>query len=95
MRAMSRPDRRKELEGWIAESRRLQVRMTLGFAVVAAAALVTLFFNAFLGKMALAILVVTAICAYWVTGSHIADWRTQLAALDQARRKSGGSAPER
>lgn len=88
---MSRPDRRTELEGWIAESRRLQRRMTVGFLAVATAALVLLFFDAFLGKMTLAILVVTAICAYWVTGSHIADWRHQLQAMDQARRKSGGS----
>lgn len=62
--------------------------MSVGFAVAGAAALGAMFFDAFLGKLGLAILVVTAICAYWVTGSHITDWRHQLERLEQSRRKA-------
>lgn len=63
--------------------------MSVGFAVTAAVALGTMWFDAFLGKLGLAILVVTAICAYWVTGSHITDWRHQLEQLELSRRKAG------
>jgi hypothetical protein len=49
--------------------------------------MVALQFNPVIGKAALAIIAIVAVCTYWVTGSHILDWRNQLEALDQARRR--------
>lgn len=86
---MAASDRRAELEGWIASSRRLQIRMGIGLGVAALISLVIMIFDATVGKVGLAMLVITAICAYWVTGSHIADWRHQLEHL--SKRKPGGS----
>lgn len=85
---MSPPDRRTELEGWIASSRRLQKQMAVGLGLATLIAFIVMFFDGKIGKIGLAFVVTTAICAYWVTGSHIMDWRHQLDVLAEARRKA-------
>lgn len=86
-------DRRAELEGWIVASRRLQVRLGIALTLAMAGAFALMLHDGTLGKIAAAMVVVTAICAYWVTGSHILDWRHQLEALAQAQRKATRTTP--
>jgi hypothetical protein len=84
---MSSPDRQADLIRWIASSRRLQRRFGVVLCVAAIASIIALQFDAVIGKAALAIIAIVAVCTYWVTGSHILDWRNQLETIDQARRR--------
>jgi hypothetical protein len=84
---MAARDRRAELLGWIADTRRLQLRMGFGLIIAFVAALVALAFSSTFAKLALAFIAIVAVCAFWVTGSHILDWRNRLEALEQAERQ--------
>jgi hypothetical protein len=84
-------DRRAQLLGFIAASRRLQLRLAVVLIVGAAACvacMVALPSVATVGKAGLALLAIVAVCAYWVTGSHILDWRGQLEVLAQSERRA-------
>jgi hypothetical protein len=83
---MASPDRRAELLGWIATSRRLQVRLAIGLALAAFAAIVVTTINGTIGGISLAMVAIVTVCAFWVTGSHILDWRNRLETLDRAER---------
>lgn len=82
--------RRAELLGWIAASRRLQIRLGIGLAAAAAAAIVAISFSPTIGKLSLAMVAIVTVCAFWVTGSHILDWRNRLEELDRASRRARG-----
>lgn len=82
--------RRAELLGWIAASRRLQIRLGIGLAAAAAAAIVAISFSPTIGKLGLAMVAIVAVCAFWVTGSHILDWRNRLEELDRVERRARG-----
>ena len=69
-----------QLERWIEETRRNQKRLTIGLGVGTVVALITWWFDAFIGKTLVFAVVATAICGFWITAAHIADWRAQLAA---------------
>lgn len=84
--AMTPEQRRAELLGWIAASRRLQIRLGIGLVAAAIAAIIVLSLWPLVGKLSLAMLAITAVCAFWVTGSHILDWRNRLEALEQSER---------
>ncbi|MEZ4361044.1 MAG: hypothetical protein R3B48_12745 [Kofleriaceae bacterium] len=87
-------ERRAQLLQWIAASRRLQVRLGFFVGVGAGASLVALGWSPTAGKLGLALLAIFAICAFWVTGSHILDWRGQLELFDrEARRRPEAAAP--
>ena len=75
---------REQLEAWIAQTKRHQ--RTLGVALVAAAAgsIALAVTVGTAGGFAIVIVALVAICAYWITGSHLLDWRRKLAALDRA-----------
>jgi hypothetical protein len=90
-------DRRADLLKWISASRRLQFRLGFALAVGTVVSIVAMQFDSGIGKLALAMLAIVAVCAYWVTGSHILDWRNRLDALDLAERKvqSGRGDPAR
>jgi hypothetical protein len=88
------PDRREELLRWIAASRRLQIRMGFGLGAATIAAVALMLLQPSIGKLALAMIAIVVVCAYWVTGSHILDWRNRLEALEQqARKASRGAKP--
>lgn len=76
-----------QLEAWIAQTRRNQKRLAVGLGVAAVVAAAAWWFNGFVGKTLLFGIVVTAICGFWITAAHIADWRAQLAARLAARRQ--------
>lgn len=92
---MGFPERRAELLGWIAESRRLQFRMGIVLAVATAIALVVTVFNKTVGGVSLAMLAIISVCAFWVTGSHILDWRNRLETLEQSERAARRAAVKR
>lgn len=85
---MNPEQRRSELLGWIAASRRLQIRLGIGLAVATLAAIVGIIISPMLGKLALAMVAIVAVCAFWVTGSHILDWRNRLEELDRVERRA-------
>lgn len=76
-------DRRAELEGWIAQTRRNQGRLALALAVATVISIGLLVWNVRIGGLVLAVVVIVAVCGFWVTTSHIADWRGKLEQLDR------------
>lgn len=80
-------DRRAELLGWIAASRRLQFRMGFGIGIAAVAAILAITIIPTVGKISLGLVAIIAVCAFWVTGSHILDWRNRLEELDRVERR--------
>lgn len=83
---MASPDRRAELLGWIAASRRLQFRLGIGLGIAAIAAIVVTTINGTIGGVSLAMVAIVTVCAFWVTGSHILDWRNRLETLERTER---------
>jgi Flp pilus assembly protein TadB len=82
-------DRRLELEGWISRTRRNQRILAIVLACAAVVAAGVAIWLPRVGAVALAIVAIVAICGFWVTSSHIADWRGKLRELDQPRRTVG------
>lgn len=77
----------EQLQAWIAQTKRNQRRLAVGvFAGALASVVVWWQWWAFAGKAMLFASAVTAVCGFWITGSHIADWRAQLAARAGSRR---------
>ena len=72
-----------QLEAWIAQTRRNQKRLAVGLGIATVAAALAWAFDAFVGKTLVFGIVATAICGFWITAAHIADWRAQLAARRQ------------
>jgi hypothetical protein len=70
---------RDELLGWIAETRRNQ--RILAFAVAASTALsVALWlWRKPIGGLGLLVTAFVALVGFWVTASHLNEWRAQLA----------------
>jgi hypothetical protein len=82
-------DRRRELEGWIARTRRTQRTLGIVIASSAAVAIGLILWKARIGGVALAIVAIVAVCGFWVTAAHLADWRGKLDALDRPPRTVG------
>ncbi len=92
---MGTPERRAELLGWIAASRRLQFRLGIALSIAAVIAIVVTVIDKTIGGISLAMLAIISVCAFWVTGSHILDWRNRLEALDQAERAARNAAAQK
>jgi hypothetical protein len=82
-------DRRRELEGWIARTRKTQRTLAIEVACAIVVAIGVSLWNAQIGMVALGIVAIVAVCGFWVTASHIADWRGKLDQLDQPPRTAG------
>ncbi|HUJ61808.1 MAG TPA: hypothetical protein VLX92_25060 [Kofleriaceae bacterium] len=83
-------DRRSELHGWIADTRRLQRRLAAVYAVLAGLALALLAWHARVGGFALLLVGLVAVCSFWVTAAHNASHRQkldELARLERAHRE--------
>ena len=70
--------RRAQLSAWIAETRRNQRRLAVGLPVAAVVALALAVWRSDVGEAALAIVGLVAICGFWITGSHIAEWHARI-----------------
>jgi hypothetical protein len=86
-------DRRSELEGWIARTHHNQRTLAIVLACAAAASIGLGMWRANLGMIGFAIVAIVAICGFWITSSHVADWRGKLAQLDQPARPAGSPDP--
>jgi hypothetical protein len=84
--------KRAELLGWIANTRATQKRLGVVVASAAVIAVGLMFWNGAVGGAALAITAITAMCGFWITGSHIMDWRNRLTEVGKPKvlRMSGG-----
>ena len=82
---MESVDRRTLLQGYIVKTRRTQKWLTTGLVSATAVAIGLLFWSHTAGGFSLLSVGLIAICGYWITGSHLADWRRQLAELDRPR----------
>jgi len=82
-------DRRAELEGWIASTRRLQRRLAIVFAALAAGAIALFAWSRAAGGFALFGVVLVAICSFWVTAAHNAAHRQKLAELARVAANDG------
>jgi hypothetical protein len=82
-------DRRAELDGWIAKTRRLQQRMAIAYGALGVIALALVFWNGKVGGFALFGVVLMAICSFWVTAAHNAAHRQKLAELARVEHNGG------
>lgn len=82
-------DRREQLLGWIAETKRLQRKLAIAFPILGAIALGLLFWRPALGGFSLVMVGLVAICAFWVTASHNAAHRQKLDELAHVERNHG------
>jgi uncharacterized membrane protein len=80
-------DRRAELLGWIEQTNRLQRKMAFVFPVLGAIAVGLMFWRGTAGAFALVLVVLVAICSFWVTASHNASHRQKLAELERTKGK--------
>lgn len=80
--ATDRTERRAELLGWIAETRRNQRRLAILLAGFAVIAIGIMLWRTSIGVLALVIAGMIGMIGFWITWSHIADWRARL---DQLR----------
>jgi hypothetical protein len=82
-------DRRPELEGWIANTQRLQRRLAVVYAALGAVAIMLLAWSRTVGGFALFGVALVAICSFWVTAAHNAAHRQKLAELDRIADNDG------
>jgi hypothetical protein len=80
-------DRREELLGWIAQTKRLQRRLAIVFGSLGAVAIGLLLWSRTVGGFALVCVALVAICSFWVTAAHNATHRNKLAELERTRGK--------
>jgi hypothetical protein len=83
-------DRRAQLQIWIAQTRRNQRRIAVVTGVLAALSIVAGFVHRPAGTIGFIVTVSFALVSFWVTTSHLADWRHQLEhlAFKQPRRRA-------
>ena len=82
-------DRRAELEGWIAKTRRLQQRMAIIYGALVVVAIGLVFWSSRVGGFALFGVALLAICSFWVTAAHNAAHRQKLAELSRVEQNGG------
>ena len=82
-------DRRAELEGWIAKTRRLQRRMAIVYGALLLAAVALVFWSHTVGGFALFGIALLAICSFWITAAHNAAHREKLAELARVEGNAG------
>jgi len=82
-------DRRRELEGWIAQTQRTQRKLAIGTAAGAVLALALAVWRPPIGGIGFAVVAIVGLCGFWVTSSHIADWRGKLDTVDRPPRTVG------
>lgn len=73
--------RRAELLGWIAATHRNQRRLAILLVCCAAAAIGLMLWRKPVGVIALAMTGIIGAIGFWITWSHIADWRGRLEQL--------------
>jgi fatty acid desaturase len=73
---------RDELERWIARTKRTQRILAVALAAAFAIALALAVTFGAIGGFSLVIVALVAICGFWITGSHLLDWRRKLAELE-------------
>lgn len=86
-------DRRAELEAWIARTHHTQRTLGIVLGGAAAVSIALAFWRSQVGMIGLGIVVIVAICGFWITASHVADWRTKLDQLDRPVRTVGRREP--
>ena len=80
---MNTEERRAQLEGWIAQTRRTQKKLVFVAAGVVVVALLLFSWRTDVAVFALLAGLLFAMCAFWITSSHITDWKQRLADLDR------------
>lgn len=73
----------EQLEAWLARTRRTQRGLNV---VIGAGAAIGVALAVWLGTPGVFVLLCVgfvALCGYWITNSHLADWERQLDELDR------------
>jgi len=86
---MTTLDRRTELLGWIAETRRLQRKLAYALSALGVVAFGLLFWSGAVGGFALVCVSFVAIISFWVTAAHNAAHRQKLDEIARIERNSG------
>ena len=75
--------RREDLEQWISQTRKTQRRLAVVIPLGTLISVGLLAWRAAVGGFALLCVALVAICSYWITSSHLADWQNKLDELDR------------
>jgi len=86
---MAGVDRRAELNGWIANTQRLQRRMAAVYGAALIAAFGLALWSGTAGGFAVFGVALLALCSFWVTAAHNAAHRQKLAELDRVEHNGG------
>lgn len=81
---------REELETWLARTRRTQRQLNLVIGAGAAIGVALLLWLGAAGALVLLCVGFVAICGYWITNSHLADWERELDELDRPQPAASG-----
>ena len=87
--------RRRELEEYIAETRRNQRRLAIGLAIAGALCVVLAIARVPFALVGLLVVVIVAICGFWITSAHIVDWKRKLVEPEPQRPSSARLPRER
>ena len=79
---MDNHGKRKQLEAWIANSKRVRRRLAMVVAVLAIAGLaVRHSASQPVGAVLLLLAVILAVTGFWITAAHLSDWRLAMSAI--------------
>jgi hypothetical protein len=82
-------DRREVLLEYIEETKRTQRRLAVVFGALAAVPIGLMFWRVGAGLFGLVLLVLVALCSFWVTEAHNAAHRQKLEELARVERNQG------
>lgn len=76
---------RAELDGYIVQTKRNQRRLAVVLAIALVAAIVCTVLGVPFAPHAIGLVVIVGVCAFWVTGAHILDFRRRIADLREGK----------
>lgn len=79
--------RRAELHLWIADTQRTQRQLGKLLAALGAISVGLMFARPTVGFFGIVVTAIVGFMGFWITASHIADWRSKL---DDLRRRQAG-----
>jgi len=71
-------DRREELLGYIAKTKRLQKKLAIVFPALAAVSIALMFVSGAAGGFSLVIVALVAVSSFWITAAHNAAHHQKL-----------------
>ena len=83
---MDNHEKRKQLEAWIANSKRVRRHLAMVVAVLAiTGGIVRHSASRPIGAVLLLLAAILAVAGFWITAAHLSDWRVAMSALPREK----------